>query len=181
MISENVRVAIRPISMLLTFIWAGEFFSFGVYYFIANQAASQAKPPLDSVDPMLPVIFCVMAGVSLFAGLGLKWFVFSQRRAQAFLCKQLSPIADKPQDETLAEKSLIILAKGSFQPYLMSLGLINTCIIFGMVLSVMQQDLNTFMPFLTGSVAGSIFCFPRVEPFVEASMQNWKQSFRHRT
>lgn len=35
-----IEGAIRPTSMLLLAIWAGEFFCFGIYYFIASQAAS---------------------------------------------------------------------------------------------------------------------------------------------
>ena len=181
MISENIRTAIRPTSLQLLVIWAGEFFSFGVYFFIAHQATSQPKPPAASPEQLLPVIFGILAGVSLLAGLGLKRFVFSQRRAQDFLSQQKPPLADAAEEEAFEEQSLIQLAKQTFQPYLISLGMINSCMILGMVLSIIQHDLNTFLPFLIGGVTASLFCFPRLESFIEESIQTRKQSLRRKT
>lgn len=180
MIPEKVRSAIRPTSMLLLAIWVGEFFSFGIYYFIVNQAASQPDSPASSTEQVLPMLFGVMAGVSLLAGLGLKWFVFSQRRAQSFLSQQKPQPTDASQDEMFEEQLLIQLAKQAVQPYIMSLGMINSCILFGMVLSIIQRDLGTFIPFLIGGVVGSLLSFPRLESFVEESILTRKQSFRRR-
>jgi len=181
MLSQSLRTAIKPTSRQLLMIWAGEFFCFGLYYFVAYRAASQPKPPPESVDQMLPIILSVIGGASLLAGLAMKWFVFSQFRAQAFLARQMPSTGDTAQDETIEEKSLISLAKGSFQPYIMSLGMINSCILFGMVLSITQHDISTFKPFVIGTVIGGILCFPNLESFIEESMITWKHSFRRRT
>ena len=100
MISQNLRAALRPTSLFLLFVWAGQFVSFGIYYFIAHQSTSRGEATPESVGPMLPMVFGLIGGLSLLAGLGLRWFVFSQKRAQAFLARQMPAPSDASQDMT---------------------------------------------------------------------------------
>jgi len=167
--------------MLILLVWAGEFFCFGVYCFIVQQSSSQPEVAAASTEQVLPVLFGAMAVALLLAGLVFRWFVFSQRRAQAFFARQKLPPANESEDKDLEEQLLIQLAKATFQPYIMSLGMINSCVLFGMVLSVIQRDPRMFMPFLCGGIVGAALCFPTLEAFIEESMQTRRLSLRRRT
>ena len=179
MISQELRDAIRPTSLLLSVVWAGEFFCYGVYYFIVHQAASRGDVAQGADDWMLPMLFGLIGGVALLGGIGLKWFLFSQRRARAFLSQPPPPSSDAGQDMTPDEQSLVVLAKRMFQPYVVSLGMINSCVLFGMVLALMQRDIGVFTPYLDRSGGWFSPLLPEAGGFHRREYHALKLHFEH--
>ncbi len=176
-ISSSVRSAIRPTVLLATCVWAGGFISFGIYSFIAHLAVSRSSAALAGTD-LLPVILGTIGGVLVVGGVVLKRYIFSQRRAQAFLTRETGFSQVGAKNLTPEELKLVMLAKGTFVPYMMSLGMIQSCVLFGMILSIIQHDLQAFIPHLVGGIAGLFLCFPRFKTFLEKSLVNWKHSLR---
>lgn len=177
MISEQLRKVVRPVSTLLTVIWAAECGSLVVYYLIAWYVSRQEAGASANV-PMLPIVFGAIAAMSLLAGIAVKFFAFSQARARQLLGQaptgpQLAGVDELTEDE----QKLARLAAGLQPLYIMSLGMINSCALFGMVLAVIQHDAHLFVPFMVASMVGCVTNFPRVDAYLEEARVGLRHSF----
>ena len=177
MISDQLRAALRPLRLLYSLMWAVPFINFGMYYFIAHLLTSQEPVAAATHDQTVSVLFGVMAGVCLLAGLGLKSVLFSQRRAQRFLSRRTLATEDTPGGLTPEDHALAELARRGFVFYIISLGMVNACAMFGMILTMMQRDIGAFTPFLIGGIVGQILCFPRLDAFLQQAMANREHAF----
>ena len=45
--------------------------------------------------------------------------------------------------------------------------MINSCVLFGMMLGILERDPRHFLPFLIAGSAGLLLCFPRLATFID--------------
>jgi len=171
MISEELRKAIRPTSLRLKLVWAAVFANYGVYYFIVYAGTSQGSRACASINPMMTPLLIALGCTALTAGFCFKKFTFSPWRAGRFLSSLEITASDTIPGAPPGEQPLILLAQSTFRLYLMSLGMIHTCCLFGLILAVIRKNISIFIPFLIATVVITILCFPKLEAFIDESSE----------
>lgn len=178
MISENLRKAVRPTSMLLTTVWLGELSTFAVYYLVVWMM-SRHDGPAPAGDSVLPILFGALAAACVFGGIGFRFFAFSQGLARKLLSReQAGPALPGIDGLTEDERQLACLARGVFPMYVMALGMINSCAVFGMVLAMVLRDAGLFVPFVVAAMVGCALSFPRLESYLEETRVSMRHSSR---
>jgi len=174
MISEQLRANVRSGQFMIRLIWAGQFFSFVLYYIIARFQILSEQTDVHTEAPLPLPVFAVIACAGLLMGLGLRFYLFSQYRAQAFLSRRMlnTSLSQSTQELSSQEQHLFALVSANFLPLIISLGMVNTCALTGLVCSVLNRDVSVLPPFLIAAALGHLLCFPRPLAFIEETAKN---------
>lgn len=178
MVSDKLKALVRPTALLMAVVWAGEFLTFCVYYFIVRVSATQEQAGATEGDTVLLAVFGLMGAASLVAGVVFRWYIFSQRRARTFLSREPGEATGPVAELTREEQNLLLMARQTFPLYLMSLGMVNSCALFGLVLALIGRSPDVFSVFAVAAAVAWGLCFPRLGAFIESSLVDWQNSFR---
>ena len=167
--TQYALVTNRPIRpWLFKLVWYGVFFTYAQYSFIVYMMQKQGGVAPENAK-MMTTVFAALGTAALIAGVCLKKYFFSQGWVRRFLEKQEQISSGHVPGMPPDEKTLARLLQITFPLYLMSLGLVHTCVVFGLVSSVMLRNASAFLPFLVATVFGTLLCYPDIREFMEES------------
>lgn len=148
---------------LFYFIWAGLYLNLGIYYFMAAMITSDARAGAGENTPLPLVAIAPVAGAALLGGILLKRFALSKRRAAAFqaTCPAVSENIDDASDPGQQAPATMFMRR-NFILYVISMGMVHTCGMLGLIYAISTGSANTILPFLIAEAVSLVLCFPRV-------------------
>ena len=182
MLSAALKKLVRKWSLLLRMGWLFAISSVGVYFYVAYQAILENSTEASFDYLQSKIIFGVLAFLCLATPFLLQKFVFNEQRIRNILKQPVDPRGlalnlktgkvDKQrllliEKLTVEEQKLYGLARRTPNVFMIYLGAINTCALFGMVLAVQEGNLNTMIPFIIAAIVVYGFFWPRLERFLE--------------
>ncbi|MBN1782285.1 hypothetical protein JW948_14220 [bacterium] len=148
---------------LMTFLWISHFPSYGIYYYIVNNEARAFTDPPGQPS----VLFALLSLIFVIAGISMSHAAFSSDKMYK---RTIRPVILPPgmQDLSEPEKRIHKIVTDSYTYFMISLGSVHTCAIFGLISSMMSCNNQIYLIHGATAVIGAIFCRPRVDRLLES-------------
>jgi len=181
MLSDELRQAIKGDVLRHRLLWVASISSIAIYCVVAAIVAQQGGEGRNVTDMVRWALMAAGAGM-LVGAFCVRHVLLSPARVRTVLeaPPDIEEMARNPntgqiQQERLAllqqlseeDARLCGLAAACLKPYLLMLAMVDACAIIGLVLAILQRDLNAILPFAVAAGAVSVVHFPNLDGLLE--------------
>jgi hypothetical protein len=168
MLNPQVQKKYDLYSRLMEVFWYGNLISIAIHYFIGVNVIKGLTSNVPSDNLIMYVLF-VIGIPGAIAGVVLSKVLFSSVRFFERFAGRYNYKFDLGNDGDFNEhdKKILIILNSAFSFYVICLGLVNTCSVFGLVASILYHDIQVFYRFALVSGICALLCRPKLNLLVE--------------
>ncbi|MCK5843282.1 MAG: hypothetical protein KAG97_01160 [Victivallales bacterium] len=182
-LSDRLEKLVASIDLRLKLVWAAQFVGYFIFVFIAFIAKIDIKEFAEKDNKIvISIVLAAIAFGCLVASYVFKRLTLSPRSIAERLNGLYPPLSSvelailenppnelkKETDELSQEEwTLLAFAIASFNRFIIMEGLLNSCAIAGLALSIFIGSPRTVIPFITCSVIVHLFNFPNLKRLLE--------------